>query len=152
MSALFKKLNLKDQKEIVILNAPESFEAELAALKGISIVRDVKAVKELVFSMAFVTKQNEVDTLAKAVAKKAAADAVIWFVYPKGTSKKYKCEFNRDTGWAAMGDAGYEPVRIVAVDEDWSALRFRRVELIKNFTRNEKMVLSKEGKKRAAKK
>ncbi len=152
MSALFKKLNLKDQKEIVILNAPESFEPELLALAGISIVRDLKAVKEIGFSMAFVTKQKEVDSMAKAITKKAAGDAIIWFVYPKGTSKKYKCEFNRDTGWAALGDAGYEPVRMVAVDEDWSALRFRRVELIKNFTRNEKMVLSKEGKKRVAKK
>jgi hypothetical protein len=36
-----------------------------------------------------------------------------------------------------MGEAGFEPVRMVAIDEDWSALRFRRAEFIKNMTRPE---------------
>ena len=152
MSDVFKKLNLKDQAEIVVLNAPESFEAELAALNGVAIRRDVKEVKQIAFSLAFVTKQNEVDALAKAVARKAAGDAVVWFVYPKGTSKKYKCDFNRDTGWAALGEAGFEPVRMVAIDEDWSALRFRRAEFVKTMKREETRAISKSGKAKAAKK
>jgi len=73
---------------------------------------------------------------------------VIWMAYPKGTSKKYTCEFNRDSGWKALGKAGYEPVRIVAIDEDWSTLRFRKVEHIKNLKRNPKGAISKAGKKR----
>jgi hypothetical protein len=55
--------------------------------------------------------------------------------YPKGTSKKYKCEFNRDTGWSALGEFGLEGVRQVAIDEDWSALRFRKVDYIKSMQR-----------------
>mgnify|MGYP005835701873 CR=1 FL=1 len=43
-----------------------------------------------------------------------------------------------------------EPVRQVAIDEDWSALRFRRVEYIKTMTRSFAMTL--EGKAKAAKK
>ncbi len=35
-----------------------------------------------------------------------------------------------------LGAAGFEPVRMVAIDEDWSALRFRRVEHIKKMTRS----------------
>jgi len=54
---------------------------------------------------------------------------------PQATSKRYKSEINRDTGWQALGQAGFEPVRAVAIDEDWSALRFRRVEFIKTLTR-----------------
>jgi len=34
-----------------------------------------------------------------------------------------------------LGREGFEPVRIVAIDEDWSAKRFRRVSFIKNMTR-----------------
>jgi hypothetical protein len=26
-------------------------------------------------------------------------DAIVWFCYPKGSSKLYKCDFNRDNGW-----------------------------------------------------
>ena len=42
-----------------------------------------------------------------------------------------------------MGDAGFEPVRMVAIDEDWSAVRFRRVEFIKTMNRPEDVRLTK---------
>lgn len=135
MASVFQKLNLKNQKEIVVLNAPESFEGELAGLRDVAIRRALTGVKQIEFSLAFVTKQNEVDTLAKSIGSKTSGDAVVWFAYPKGSSKKYKCEFNRDTGWDPVGKQGLEPVRMVAIDEDWSAVRFRRVEFIKNLTR-----------------
>src|SRR6476620_9127058 len=51
--------------------------------------------------------------------------------YPKGTSKKYSCDFNRDDGWEVLRQAGFDGVRQVAIDDDWSALRFRRFEFIK---------------------
>ena len=90
MASTFEKLNLKDQGTIVVLNAPESFEPELKALKGVAIRRDLKGVTEIEFSLAFVTTQKEVDTLGPAIARKAKGDAVVWFAYPKGTSKRYK--------------------------------------------------------------
>jgi len=140
--ATFAKLNLKDQPEIVVLNAPASFEPELKALKGVTIRRDAKG-GDIDFSLAFVMTQKDVDTLGPQVAKKAKGDAVVWFAYPKGSSKKYKSQINRDSGWAVMGKAGFEPVRMVAIDEDWSALRFRRVEFIKTMNRPEELRLTK---------
>jgi hypothetical protein len=156
MASTFDKLNLKEQKQILVLNAPESFEAELKALRGGGISpdvqRDLKSVDRIEFSLAFVTKQKEVDTLGKAIAQKAQGDAVVWFAYPKGSSKKYKSEINRDNGWKVLGDAGFEPVRMVAIDEDFSAVRFRRVEFIKTLTRGKEHRMSAQGKARAARK
>ena len=63
-------MNLKDQKQIVVLNAPESFEGELSSLRGVTILRSLQDVKEVEFFLAFVTKQKEVDTIGKAVGKK----------------------------------------------------------------------------------
>ena len=37
-----------------------------------------------------------------------------------------------DTGWNALKAAGFEIVCAIAIDEDWTALRFRRVEYIKS--------------------
>src|SRR5216684_887300 len=111
-SALFTKLNLKDQSEIVVLNAPQSFETELE----------------------------------KKINKLAQGDAVVWFAYPKSTSKRYKCEINRDTGWSALGAVGFESVRLVAIDEDWSAKRLRRVEFIKTMKRDSAYAMSRAGK------
>ena len=148
----FDKLNLKDHKEILVLNAPASFEPELKTLRGVTIRRDVGGAGQIDFSLAFVTKQKEVDTLGRAVAKKTPGDAVVWFAYPKGSSKKYKSEINRDSGWKVLGDAGFEPVRMVAIDEDWSAVRFRRAEFIKTLTRGKEHRMSAQGKARAARK
>jgi len=148
VASVFGKLNLKDQPEILVVNAPPSFEPELAGLRTVAVKRRPAEVKQIAFSLAFVTTQKELDALSTTIAKKAAGDAVVWFAYPKGSSKKYKCELNRDTGWKALGEAGFEPVRMVAIDEDWSAVRLRRVEFIKTLTRDPSVMLSKEGKKR----
>jgi hypothetical protein len=125
--SVFGKLNLKDQREIVLINVPASFEREVAALAGVVVHRDSKKLKVVDFSLAFVTTQSELDRLSNLLAKKAADDALLWFAYPKGTSRRYECEINRDHGWQALYRAGFRKVRLVAIDEDWSALRFRRV-------------------------
>jgi hypothetical protein len=151
MLSTFQKLNLKNQSRILVLNAPKSFEPELATLQDVTVLGKLQGLGEIGFSLAFVTKQQEVDTLAKAVAKVAQGDAVVWFAYPKGSSKKYKSEINRDTGWQVMGEAGFEPVRMVAIDEDWSAVRFRRAEFIKTMTRAKEHRMTAQAKARAAK-
>ena len=148
MPSTFEKLNLKNHTSILVLNPPTSFEPELAALHGVTVLRNLRDLEAIDFSLAFVTTHKEVDALAKSIAKLAKDDAVVWFAYPKGTSPKYKSEINRVTGWQALGQAGFEPVRAVAIDEDWSALRFRRVEFIKTMTRAKQHRMTVQGKAR----
>ena len=131
MATVFEKLNWKDHKEIMVLNAPESFKAELAQISVTTIHRDLFPLKETAFVLAFVTHKTEVDKLASKIAKRAKGDAIVWFAYPKGSSKQYKCDFNRDTGWDALTGLGFQTVRAIAIDEDWTALRFRRSEFVK---------------------
>ena len=131
MATIFEKLNFKDQQEIVVLNAPDSFEQELARLHATHIHRHLESLRQAEFILAFVILKIEVNALAAPIAALAKGDAIVWFAYPKGTSKKYKCDFNRDNGWGALQALGFEVVRTVAIDEDWSALRLRRVEFIK---------------------
>ena len=122
MSPIFKKLGLKDRKRILVVNSPESFEGELAALEGVEIFRDPKQVKEVDLVLAFVTTYAEVDRMAPAIAKKVPGDALVWLSYPKASSKRHKSEIKRGQGWAALGKEGFEPVSMVAIDEDWSAV------------------------------
>ena len=131
MTALFKKLNLGDHRDILVVDAPSSFEPELDLLQGVTIGRDPKKAKSIAFALVFVKTLAEVAAAAKLLPK-AVGDAIVWMAYPKGTSKRYRCEFNRDNGWAAIEAAGFESVRMVAIDEDWSALRFRRSEYVKS--------------------
>jgi hypothetical protein len=131
MPTTFDKLNLKDHKEILILNAPGTFEAEIDGLRTVRVVRRVEGAKTISFALCFVTQRAELRRLSRALVAKAVDDAILWFAYPKGTSKKYSCDFNRDDGWETLRHEGFDSVRQVAIDDDWSALRFRRVEFIK---------------------
>ena len=130
MSPLFKKLNLKQHNPIVILNAPDSFRHETAQLTDVKILSSLDQVAQVDFALVFATTQADVNACSLALQDKASDDATLWFAYPKGTSKKYRCDFNRDTGWEVLRRHGFDSVRMVAIDEDWSALRFRRNEYI----------------------
>lgn len=147
MTPLFKKLNLGQLRAIHVLNAPASFEAELKQLEGVTVRRSVQGT--VVFALAFVTTSEGVASAVNKLVRAAEGDALLWMVYPKTTSKRYQCEFNRDSGWASLGAAGYEPVRQVAIDADWSALRFRKAEFIKTMARNPEGAISGVGRQKA---
>lgn len=152
MTPLFKKLNFKDQEQILVINASTSFETELAGIAEFTeIKKDIKKVKRIDFAIIFVLTQEQIDNSIELLFPKLNGDAVLWYCYPKGTSKKYKCDFNRDTGWKTLGNYNLEGVRQVAIDEDWSALRFRKTEYIKTLTRRESYAISKDGKERIKK-
>jgi hypothetical protein len=152
MTPLFKKLNFKDQEQIFVTNAPTSFETELADIAGFTKVeKDINKVKTIDFAIIFVLTQAQIDNSIELIFPKLNGDAVLWFCYPKGTSKQYKCDFNRDTGWETLGNYNLEGVRQVAIDEDWSALRFRKTEYIKTLIRRERYAISKDGKERVKK-
>lgn len=136
MTPTFKKLNYKGQEQVLALNPPESFEHELIMMaQEAAIIRTETEMPEIEFALVFVTKQREIDEQVSHLIPKLKGDAVVWFCYPKGSSKKYACDFNRDNGWSGLKKHNLVPVRQVAIDEDWSALRFRKTEYIKIMTR-----------------
>lgn len=126
MPSVFEKLNFKNQPQILVVSAPAGFEPQLRTLAGVSIIRDARKIRSIDFAVVFVTTRAEIDAAAKLILPKAEGDVVLWFAYPKGTSKIQASEINRDTGWESLKSAGFDTVRLVAIDEDWSALRFRR--------------------------
>jgi len=75
---------------------------------------------------------------------------LLWLCYPKKSSKTYKgSDCSRETVGKLIADLNFEPVSQVAVDEDWSALRFRPVDQIKTMTRS--FAYTEEGKQRTKK-
>ena len=147
---VFGKLQLKDQTEILVLNSPATFEQELAGLRGVQIHRQFPA-GHVVFALAFMTKRVELERYARGLANHVDGDAVVWVAYPKGSSRRYSSELGRDAGWQPLGHLGYEPVRMIAIDEDWTGLRFRRAEHIKTMKRGSEHAMSKAGKAKARK-
>lgn len=152
MHELFKKLQYKGSDKILVLHAPDEFQPHLAAMSGTTRIDTQPAGDETYdFVLVFVKSCAEVQANAAPAVKSVKEDALLWFAYPKKSSKKYKSDLGRDDGWQPLGALGYEGVRMVAIDDDWSAFRLRHASNIKSLTRSEKMALSDEGKQRTKK-
>jgi hypothetical protein len=121
MQAILKKLFYKGQSPVVVLNAP----AEGAALAK---ALGAKAMKgEAAFILAYAKDMASAEKAAKAALKQLADGGIFWLAYPKGSSKKYKgADINRDSGHAALAKLGWDGVSLVALDDDWSAMRFKK--------------------------
>ena len=122
MNAVLKKLGLKDQSPILLLNAPEEYQSTAAEISG---QVDTTPIRQYPFVQFFAKNRAEVEALAPTAVQAVQANGHLWMCYPKGTSKKYHCDFNRDDSWGFLKPYGYEPVTQIAIDEDWSALRFK---------------------------
>ena len=144
---LFKKLNFKQHKEILILNHPTEFKPAVDAISAFTIVKtDLESIDAIEFVLTFIHKKEQINYYATLINKNLINDCHVWFAYPKKTSKKYKSDINRDIGWEELGELDFEGVRQVSIDDDWSAIRFRKVSFIKTMKRNSDFAMTEKGK------
>lgn len=152
MDPIFKKLNFKDQEEVYVLEAPEIFRPSMANMAELTQIHEEwpKGNASVNFLVVFVLDQASMEERVAKVLPTLVEDAHFWVAYPKKSSKKYKTDLGRDNGWEQMGAWGYEVVRLIAIDADWSAFRFREPRFIKSMKRSQKMRLSDAGKQRGS--
>lgn len=132
-TSLIKKLLLKPGYRAVVLRAPEGYSDLLGELpEGVTFAQQADGVYDWV--QLFVRSAAEVDMYALAAMAAVKPGGLLWLTYPKQSSK-IKTDINRDRGWQAVVAAGWEGVTQIAVDETWSALRFRPLSEIKVLTR-----------------
>jgi hypothetical protein len=133
MTNLLDKLNYKGQKRISVINAEETFILSiLSNLEDVLIDQKIDPRYPYDFIIIFVKSVSEVEMLAPMTLHNLKADGVLWVCYPKKTSKKYSSDLDRDHGWKVLNDSGLFGIRLVAIDQDWSALRFRNIKFIKS--------------------
>lgn len=87
------------------------------------------------FVHLFVQNKDEVDLLGPKAVEAVKPEGVLWISYPKGSSK-IKTDINRDKGWDSIKAMGFVGVSMISIDETWSAMRFRPVELTKSMRRS----------------
>jgi hypothetical protein len=141
---VIKKLQFKDKgQHVLIINAPKAYDEVISGFEGEVHINAVNEGYD--FVQVFGTSNDELQTLARSAEAYVKEDALFWLCYPKKSSKLYKgSDCSRETVTKLLIDEGYEPVRQIAIDEDWSALRFRKVENIKSMTR--KFAVTEKGK------
>ncbi|RKN79235.1 hypothetical protein [Paenibacillus ginsengarvi] len=119
--AILQKLRYKPGAAVV-LNAPDGYGLGVGNESG----------ESLDFLLLYVHNAAEANEWLSRAAGMLKEDAVFWIAYPKSSSK-VKSDLNRDSLNALVQNStSYRAVSNVAVDEKWSALRFRRADLVKS--------------------
>ncbi len=121
---LYQRLGIKAQ-DFHIVDAPIGFEIDVPASIGLGFSLPARlGANDAV--LVFVLDQQAIKALAKALKKALSTteETLLWVAYPKGTGA-VASDVHRDQGWAPLHELGYQGVSLVAVDDDWSALRLR---------------------------
>jgi hypothetical protein len=125
---MVKKLRIQAGQRILILNTPEGYLARLEALPEGTVVSLIPG-EAFDFVQLFVRSIAELEVNGPIAVRAVKFDGLLWICYPKQTSG-IKTDINRDKGWSVIQQAGLQPVTQVAIDDTWSALRFRPVERV----------------------
>lgn len=133
MDDILNKLGYRDQKRIAVLNAPEEFRERITGLlPDVQIDSEINARYLYDFMIAFTHGSTDVEKIGPACIHNLSNDGKLWLAYPKGTSLRYTTDISRDSGWQAVEESGFKRVSQIAIDEDWSALRFRNIRFVKS--------------------
>lgn len=117
-----KKLGIKPKFRLAFMDLPTEVKAELKdALAECSIVRD--GGDALDFAMVFATKQSELKKSFGQIAKRLVPAGMLWVSWPKKASG-VATDMN-ENGVRRIGlEAGLVDVKVCAVSEVWSGLKF----------------------------
>jgi hypothetical protein len=114
---------MKPGMQALIIAPPPGYLKVLEPLPDGLIVSSV-ANGMYAFAQVFATRLSEISKFVQKLSKHATPNALMWVSYPKKTSRT-NSDLNRDLIRKAMSATGWRAVSIVAIDEVWSALRFR---------------------------
>jgi hypothetical protein len=122
MNPLWKKLHYNHQQKLLILNAPDEM---MKILHGINAKVDTDMKSKYPFILCFIHNRAEAEKVMVPLIHALEHDGYLWLCYPKQTSRNYRANINRDSLWELFKPTGFRPVSQIAIDDDWSALRFR---------------------------
>ncbi len=123
--SLLEKLQLNDEKNLLIQGLPSSIEKQFIKLNFSKGVTPLLKKRKIDFALVFAVNQRQLSGILEDVIPALQVDAKFWIAYPKLTSK-IASDLSRDKSWDFVSDYGFEAVRMVALDNVWSAGRFKK--------------------------
>jgi len=126
MNPVLKKLKIAEDARIALFRVPEPLTALFQNL--------TQADQDPNVVFAFAENRADLHDLAPQIIPLYQRGNALWVAYPK-KSGSIKSDMSRDAGWEPLNDADLLPVMQIALDDDWSALRWRYRDEIKHLTR-----------------
>ncbi len=126
--SLLEKLQLKDEKKLLLQGLPLAIEKQFIKLSFSKNVTPLLKSKKIDFALVFAFSKNQLQEILKDVIPALDTEAKFWVAYPKASSK-IASDLCRDGSWDFIAAHGYETVHMVAVDNLWSAVRFKKPDI-----------------------
>lgn len=128
--SLAEKLQLKDEKNLLIQGLPSTIEKQFAKHSFSKNVTPLLKIKKIDFALVFAISHNQLTDILKDVVPALAAEATLWIAYPK-VSSKIVSDLSRDCNWQCTAQHSLECVRTIAIDNVWCAMRFKKADAVK---------------------
>jgi len=113
-----ERLQVKKGRRLAVIGAPAAVDRAIGAARA----RPAEAEVVLAFARDGAALKKQITELLR-----APGTAILWLAYPKLTSK-LAGDLNRDVIHDAVPAHGLDTVSQIAIDDDWSAMRLKRVD------------------------
>lgn len=125
--SLFEKLQLRDERNLLIQGIPSSIEKQFAKIAYSKSVTPLLRSKKIDFALVFAINQSQLNNILQEVFSALTKNSKLWVACPK-TSSKIVSDLNRDSAWKILIENGYEGITQVTLDHVWRATRFAKTE------------------------
>lgn len=140
---LIEKLQLKNEKNLLVQGLPSTIEKQFAKLSFAKNVTPLLSIRKIDFALIFALNQKQLNDILSEVFPALASSAKLWIAFPKLTSKIVS-DLNRDCTWHYLRANGFEgdTEGQVVLDYVWSAMPFTRFTQSKGSLSPKRKVLS----------
>ena len=129
LQTLFEKLQLADEKNLLIQGLPSSIEKQFNKLSFAKNMTPLLKSRKIDFALVFAVSENQLNGILKDVMPSLKNDSKFWVAYPKTTSK-IVTDLNRNRSWNRLTAEGYESTQRIELDHVWSAMKFVKGSLL----------------------
>lgn len=123
---LLEKLQLRDEKNLLIQGLPSSIEKQFAKLTFAKNITPLLRARKIDFALVFAVNETQLANIINEIMPAMHSEAKLWVAYPKLASK-IATTLNRDCSWKCITGVGYESMREVTIDHVWTALHFQKI-------------------------
>jgi hypothetical protein len=127
MQTMFEKLQLHEEKNLLIQGLPSSIEKQFQKLSFAKNVTPLLRTRKIDFALIFAINQQQLVSILGDVLPALREEAKLWIAYPK-TASKIVSDLNRECSWGCIREKGYDILVETCLDHVWSAVRFVRAQ------------------------
>ena len=129
VETMFEKLQLTNEKNILIQGLPSSIEKQILKISYAKSITPLLKIKKIEFALLFAVSKKQLTDLLNDVSPALHDQVKLWVAFPKLTSK-IASDLTRECNWCCIDELGFEAIDQINLDNVWHAVKLQRTEEI----------------------